>query len=79
MVKSTSEISDSLLEPIREKLTSLSETVNNLATKNDIQSFFKIFEDKFSQELSLRDKKNYELEDKLLAISEQRVDDLEYT
>ena len=80
MVKSNEQsASQSILGPIEEKLSSLSITIENLATKDDIQNFLTIVEANLEKELLERDKKIFELEEKINIINNQRIDDLEYS
>ena len=66
------------LNPIEEKLTNLSETLVNLATKDDICSLIKNVEQKIAEERFERDHKILELEEKLDRLMDQRYDDLEF-
>ena len=66
------------LELIQEKLATLTETIESLATKDDISSLINNVELKFAEDLLERDKKIMELEDKLNQLSDQRYDDLEF-
>ena len=64
---------------IEEKLATLTESLVNLATKDDICTLIQNVEIKFAAELSERDRKLMELEDKLNVMSDQRYDDLQYS
>ena len=65
-------------DPIEEKLANLTDTLVNLATKDDICALLLNIEQKFATELLERDRKIHELEEKLERLIDQRDDDLQF-
>ena len=68
---------ENVLVPIEEKLAGLSVTVESLATKEDLQKFLITLEEKFTEQLIERDRKIFELEEKVILLTEQREGDIE--